>query len=75
MLPLASAAFFIKRIPMPTELQFAIETTEALKDWVEQKAAEWDCTEAQIIEVLLVAAIWAVDEGTFIIDRPEKWLS
>lgn len=57
---------------MPTDLQFTIETTDALKEWVEQKAAEWDCTEAQVIEVLLVGAIWAVDEGTLIIDRPER---
>ena len=57
---------------MPTDLQFTIETTEVLKDWVEKKAAEWDCTEAQIIEVLLVGAIWAVDEGILLIDRPEE---
>ena len=57
---------------MPTDLQFTIEVTASLKDWVEKKAAEWDCTGAQVIEVLLVGAIWAVDEGTLIIDRPEE---
>jgi hypothetical protein len=59
-----------RKNPSVTDLQFTIEITESLKEWVEQKATEWDCTEAQIIEVLLVGAIWAVDEGTLIIDRP-----
>ena len=56
---------------MPTDLQFTIEITESLKEWIEQKAAEWDRTECQVIEALIVSAAYAAEDGTLIL-KPIK---
>jgi ribosome-associated translation inhibitor RaiA len=51
--------------------QFTIEITESLKEWVEQKAAEWDRTECQVIEALIISAAYAVEDGTLFL-KPEE---